>query len=52
MVQGEAVTLFGRLGFEVFVECPRPWQRGFWIDRAPGWVRVGLGVVMLGVCRR
>lgn len=51
MVEGEAVALFERFGIEIFVERPRPWQRGFWFDREPGrWSRLGLGGLVLGIC--
>jgi len=47
------IALLGCLGWEVFLEEPTPWQRGYWMDAWwPGrWVRIGLGGAILCIAR-
>jgi hypothetical protein len=52
MMAGEVRTLCVLGGVEVFVEMPREWQRGYWIDGERGrWWRFGVGRLIVGVSR-
>lgn len=47
------VGLFEYLGWEVFLERPQPWQRGYWVqtDWPTQCLRIGIGGAMVCVAR-